>query len=164
MKTAPIRVRLRSSLSCDRGVELVEMALVIPLLLTLIIGLIWVARGFNTWQTMTRAAREGARVAVMTNCATCGNTLLNSAQVRQNFVDPALLASHLNPAQVQSYSQSVQWMDPGGSPPQQCGIVITFSYPFQLIVPFTSVNFTTVNIPTAVQMRLENQPTGGTCP
>lgn len=159
-----MRCRAWAGLGCQRGAEVVEMALVIPILLTLIIGLIWVARGFNTWQTMTRAAREGARVAVLTTCATCGNTSLNAIEVRQNFIDPALLASHIDPGNVQSYSQSVQWLDPSSSPPQQCGIVINFSYPFQLIVPFTSANFTTVNISTQVQMRLENQPTGGTCP
>src|SRR5579875_3320491 len=48
--------------------------------------------------------------------------------------------------------------------PQQCGVSISFTYPVQLVIPFTSVNATTVDIPAHAQMRLEDQPVGGTCP
>ncbi len=50
--------------SGERGAELVEMAFVLPLLLTLLIGVFWAARAYNIYETITRAAREGARVAV----------------------------------------------------------------------------------------------------
>lgn len=141
-----------------------EMALVLPILLTVIIGLISLARAYNTHHTMTRAAREGARMAVLTNCATCGNTSYSASAVQTNFVNPALAASNLDPALVSNYSQSIEWLDPNDVPPQQCGIVIGFQYPYQFAIPFTSVNLTTVNLTTQVQMRLENQPSGGTCP
>ena len=47
----------------ERGAELVEMAFALPILLTLLLGIIWFARAYNIYETMTRAAREGARVA-----------------------------------------------------------------------------------------------------
>lgn len=50
-----------------RGQALVEFALVAPLLLLLILGLIDFARAWNVYQVITDAAREGARNAVVQN-------------------------------------------------------------------------------------------------
>ena len=50
-----------------RGQALVEFALVAPLLLLLILGLIDFARAWNVYQVLTDAAREGARNAVVQN-------------------------------------------------------------------------------------------------
>ncbi len=143
----------------DRGAELVEAALVLPLLLTLLVGVLWIGRAYNVYETMTRAAREGARALVLTNCASCGNALYSAASVQTNYVNPALASASLDPAQVTAYSSTYVWLDPSASPPQQCGVAISFRYPFQLLIPFTSLNFTSVSISTQVQMRMENQPT-----
>jgi Flp pilus assembly protein TadG len=48
-----------------RGQALVEFALVMPILLLLILGLIDFARAWNVYQVITDAAREGARTAVI---------------------------------------------------------------------------------------------------
>src|SRR5260370_8971396 len=61
--------------SGEHGAELVEMAFVLPLLLTLLIGVFWAARAYNIYETITRAAREGARVAVAPSCSACGNAV-----------------------------------------------------------------------------------------
>ncbi len=166
------RVLSRKRVCADSGAEVMEMALVVPLVLTLVIGLIFTARAYDVYQTMTRAAREGARLAVLTSCATCGNTSYTDTYVRDNFVFPALRAANLDPANIppSSYDQTYEWMDPGNAsatppvPPQQCAIKISFDYPFRLVVPFTSANLTTITLSTTVKMRLENQPTGSTCP
>jgi Flp pilus assembly protein TadG len=50
-----------------RGQALVEFALVAPLLLLLILGLMDFARAWNVYQVITDAAREGARTAVVEN-------------------------------------------------------------------------------------------------
>ena|SRR5215813_1844336 len=49
----------------DRGTALIEMAFTLPLLLLISIGIIEFGRCFQTWQVLTNAAREGARVAVL---------------------------------------------------------------------------------------------------
>ena len=49
----------------DRGTALIEMAFTLPLLLLISIGIIEFGRAFQTWQVLTNAAREGARVAVL---------------------------------------------------------------------------------------------------
>jgi len=47
----------------ERGQSLVEMALVLPLLLLLVLGIIDFGRAFNNYIIITNAAREGARYA-----------------------------------------------------------------------------------------------------
>ena len=49
----------------SRGTALIEMAFTLPLLLLISIGIIEFGRAFQTWQVLTNAAREGARVAVL---------------------------------------------------------------------------------------------------
>jgi len=48
-----------------KGQALVEFALVLPLLLLLVVGMLEFARAWNLHQTMTDAVREGARRAVL---------------------------------------------------------------------------------------------------
>ena len=49
----------------QRGTALIEMAFTLPLLLLISVGIIEFGRAFQTWQIVTNAAREGARVAVL---------------------------------------------------------------------------------------------------
>ena len=49
----------------ERGAALVEMALTLPLMLLVSIGIVEFGRAYQTWQVLTNAAREGARVAVL---------------------------------------------------------------------------------------------------
>ena len=55
------RRRFRS----ERGAALIEAAFALPLLLLVCVGIIEFGRLYQTWQVMTNAAREGARVAVL---------------------------------------------------------------------------------------------------
>src|SRR5262249_7667862 len=49
----------------ERGAELIEMALTMPLLLLVAVSIFEFGRAYQTWQVLTNAAREGARVAAM---------------------------------------------------------------------------------------------------
>lgn len=138
----------------ERGAELLEFALVVPLMVMLVIGMFWFGRAWNTMQTLTRAAREGARFAVAPTCASCGNQLPSDAQVR-SVVDASLVASTLDPSQVTGFSiQRGQILNPGTTP-QTVGLIVSFSYPFQIVLPFTPVHLTTVSMAVQVQMRQE---------
>lgn len=48
----------------ERGATIVEAALVIPILLLFIIGILEFGRAYNEYQVLTNAAREAARYAV----------------------------------------------------------------------------------------------------
>ena len=146
----------RRAVAEERGAELLEFAIVLPVLLMLLIGMIWLGRAYNIYETMTRAAREGARYAGAPTCAKCGNQLPVASQV-QAVVDAALSASALDPTRKTNYSyQTGVTLNPG-SDSQETGVVISFSYPVQLVIPFTTLNASTITISTQVQMRQEQQ-------
>ena len=181
-------IRLFTKWKDETGAELFEAALVLPLLLTLLLGIFWLGRAYNIYETITRAAREGARYAVLPSCATCSPMnqmsevytaagtpsspacIGNPTYEFTNYVAPALSASALDPQKVINYCQQAVVMNATSpSAAQQCGIQVSFEYPVQLVIPFTSVSATTIDIPTSVTMRMENQPfdpaTGNpTCP
>ena len=150
----------------------------------LMMGIFWLGRAYNVYETITRAAREGARYAVLPSCATCNpgaNQMMetytsagtagspacvsNPTYEFTNYVASSLLASHLDPQNTvvqQTYCQQAVVMNPtSDSSSRQCGIEVSFKYPLQLAIPFTSLNATTINIPTSVTMRMENQPVDG---
>ncbi len=52
-------------LKSERGAALLEAAITIPLLLLIAVGIFEFGRAFQTWQILTNAAREGARLAVL---------------------------------------------------------------------------------------------------
>jgi len=139
----------------EKGSELVEAALVISLLLTFLIGIIWIARGFNVYQTMRRAAREGARFAVAPSCAMCGNAYPTDLQV-QGVIEAALQADHLDPALVDPAIQIQRGKDLNlGGVVVETGVFIDFGYPFQLYIPFTPAHLTDLTSNVHVQMREE---------
>ena len=189
--TDRLRARFVTKWEEDSGAELVEAAFVLPLLLMLVLGIFWVGRAYDVYETITRAAREGARYAVLPSCATCspanqltetytaaGTTkspacLSGTTYEFTNYVAPSLLASHLDPTNKvvqQTYCQQAVVMNPTSDPSsQQCGIEVSFQYPLRMAIPFTSLSASTIDIPTSVTMRMENQPVDGstglpTCP
>jgi Flp pilus assembly protein TadG len=56
----------------QKGAALVEAAVVIPLLLFVSVAIFEFGRAYQTWQIVTNAAREGARVAVLPTATTSG--------------------------------------------------------------------------------------------
>lgn len=131
-----------------------EAAAIVTLLFTLLIGIFWIARAYNVSQTITRAAREGARFAALPTCASCGNAYPTNAQV-QAVVDASLQASALDPNQVSGFSITRGVVLNPGSNPQATGVVVTFGYPYQFVLPFTSTHLSTVTLTAQVQMREE---------
>ena len=170
-------VRLVTKYKEECGAELVEAALVLPILLMLLLGIVWLGRAYNVYETITRAAREGARYAVLPSCATCspanvmeetytaaGTTtsqacISNPTYEFTNYIAPSLTASALDPSKVKNYCQQAVVMNPtSDTSSRQCGIEVSFQYPVQLAIPFTSLNATTIDIPASSTMRMENQP------
>jgi hypothetical protein len=156
------RPRWKALAEDQRGSEMVEVAFIVPLLLLLLIGIFWFGRAYNIYETINRAAREGARVAAAPSCAKCGNAAPSATQVAA-AVDSVLAASGIDPSQVQGYSfQVLQSLStPGTCPtpptlptaPQVCGVVISFTYPFTFRLPFTSV--TALSLPAEARMKEE---------
>jgi Flp pilus assembly protein TadG len=168
-----------------RGAEIAEAAFVLPLVFMLLLGIYWFGRAYNIYATITHAAREGARVAVASNCATCTNPDPNTppppVQIAST-VTQALQASHLDPKQINVYAPSSNFcggltaatacssaagnnnitictsvqLNPGSTGPPACGVSVSFQYPYQFVFPFTSLNMQRILLKADVQMQGEN--------
>ncbi len=172
--------KILQRLTCCEGAEIAEAALVLPLLFTFIMGIIWFGRAFNIYSTITQAAKQGAVTAARATCATCGNNYASNADV-ENEVFSVLAASRVDKSQIITYMPSVVAcpsppQPPGGgcatttnnvticrlvvlnpsTTPVQCGTVVSFQYPFQFYLPFTSVNLQRILMTAQSQSRMEN--------
>ena len=76
------------------GQALVELALVVPVLLLLIVGLAEFARAWNTKQVLTDAAREALRNSVVSNPSFTYAAL-------EDVIDQSLLRASLEPERAQ---------------------------------------------------------------
>jgi hypothetical protein len=89
---------------------------------------------------------------------TCLDTSSNTFSNTTYGVTRWLTAANLNPARVAGYCQAAVVLNPNtDASVQQCGVEISFTYPVPMAIPFTTYRATTINIPTRVQMRMENQ-------
>lgn len=126
----------------------------VTLLFMLLIGIFWIGRAYNVSQTITRAAREGARFAALPTCASCGNAYPTNGQI-QAVVDASLLASSLDPTLVTGFAVTRGVVLNPGSTPQTTGVVVSFGYPYQFVLPFTSTHLASTTLTAQVQMREE---------
>jgi Flp pilus assembly protein TadG len=108
----------------ERGQAMVETAIAIPLLLMLMVGIFEVGRAYETWQVLTNAAREGARMAV-TPSGTAPNA---TALVRQYMADGQLTKSATAPVIVNRTAS----INVNGTPVSASAV--TVDYPFEFIM------------------------------
>ncbi len=112
--------RIACKLGSAEGVEIVEAALVLPLVFMLLLGIVWFGRAFNIYSTIQQAAQQGAITAARAPCATCtgGNSPQKTATVT-GVISSVMQASNLDVTQIQ--------LPPApptcgaGTPPQSCG-------------------------------------------
>lgn len=168
----------------EKGAELAEFAVVFPLFLALLFALIWCGRALSIYGTITRAAREGTRFALAPSCASCApaNTLPTDPEVA-NVVSGSLQAAGMDPNSIKTYSPpgTVTFCATGiatgctttkniqicrgvqlnsSTPPQQCGIVVSYAYPVPLTFSMQTelgplLKIPPVTVATSVQMTEE---------
>ena len=86
------RLLRRTTWGSDRGAAAVEFALVFPILILVLIGIIEYGSVFNTQLMLTSAAREGARTMAVTGDAAQARTAVINAAVG---ISPALTAANI---------------------------------------------------------------------
>ncbi len=185
--------RLSSRLRKTDGAEIAEAALVLPLVFTLMLGIIWFGRAFNIYSTIQQAAQQGAITGARPACATCGNPLPfpqdgsvtscpepPSANLVATTVANVMCASSIDPTQIiadaPSFPSCVQpppalapcstsgnvttcryaLLNTLASPPAQCGVIVSFKYPFSFSLPGTSLNMMPIVMTAQAQSRMEN--------
>ena len=108
----------------ERGSAMVEAAISLPILLVLMVGIFEVGRAYQTWQVLTNAAREGARMAVTPS----GTQALTTDLIRQYMADGQLSKS-ATAAVVVDKSASINVNGTAVS-----ASAVTVDYPFEFIM------------------------------
>jgi len=179
-------LKILHKLGRTEGAEIAEAALVLPLVFMFLLGIIWFGRAFNIYSTMSQAAQRGAIAAARPTCATCppppaGNwsgtnfaddTTVDNAVYAvtdlSNF-DRNLIAPN-PPVPGPTFCPPPNGCSPstgriticrsvalnGPATPAQCGVLVSFKYPFQLYLPFTSLNLQRIDLTATAQSRMEN--------
>jgi Flp pilus assembly protein TadG len=149
---------LRKLVRETRGSEIAEAAVVLPLMFTMLLGIFWFGQAFSIYGAITRAAQEGARAGATSSCSTCsaGSSRATNAT---NAVKNALTASKLDPNNIQSLSVQVpiQMASTTSGTNGVNGISVSFQYPFQFWLPFTSLNKQRILLSASARVRLEDQ-------
>lgn len=109
--------------TCERGAALIEVALTLPLLLIVAVGIFEFGRAYQTQQVLTNAAREGARVAVLPN---------QEANAAQTRVNTYLTAGQLPNAGSATVTVTATQISLGGTTTP--GSRVTVNYPFSFVV------------------------------
>ncbi len=166
------------------GAEIAEAALVLPLVFMLLLGIIWFGRVFNIYSTIAQAAQQGAITAARSTCALapCTNLFPTDTAV-YNAISAVMQASSIDPTQIPVNSnppapfscvdtavkltcpatgniticrQALLNSPASATQPPQCGIIVSFQYPFQFYLPFTSLNMQKIVLSAQAQSRMEN--------
>jgi hypothetical protein len=95
---------LKTVNDCDAA-EVAELAVVLPLLMSVIFAIFSFGRAYNIYSTVTRAAQEGVRVAVTPQCVNCTLACVVNSQFPcdppiEQAVTGTLAASHIDPSRI----------------------------------------------------------------
>ena len=142
-------MNLYRRLACEKGAELVEFALVLPLLLLLLFGIMDFGLLFQRYEAVTNAAREGARIAVLPGYA--------QADVEAR-VTQYLAAAGLKSTPSVAYT-APQAMGVGGACVTITGVTVGYPHQFLfiggLVGLFGGSGFTTTTLTATARMRYE---------
>jgi Flp pilus assembly protein TadG len=136
-----------------RGTAIIEVAMTLPLLLLVSIGIVEFGRAYQTQQVLTNAAREGARVAVLP---------AQPDGAVQTRVSQYLAAGQIaDPSKATVTVTQTQISLGGGTTASGSKVTVTYPYSFmvlqpvvQLVVPKSTVG-TSFTMTSVVEMRNE---------
>ena len=107
----------------EKGTALLEAAVTMPLLLLVSVGIFEFGRAYQTWQVLTNAAREAARVAVLPYPQAGG-----PAARAQSYMQSGQLPNYASA--IVSVTATTITVNGVNQPASQ----VTISYPFQFIM------------------------------
>jgi Flp pilus assembly protein TadG len=121
----------------ERGAELVEFALMLPILLVILAGLWDFGRAYRTYQAITNAAREGARLAVVP--AGINQTSAVQDRVKAYLNKSSLDTSFMTSGNISTYislqaNTPVTVNSPSGPPAMVTTSRVSVNYPFTFFI------------------------------
>lgn len=138
----------------DRGGVLIEFALVLPLMLAIMAGIVDFGRMFQRYEVVTNAAREGARLAVLP-----GYTEADvRARVNAYLDDGIIAGAHANA----TVTRTIVSITPGaGAAFNAARVTVVYNDAYLILGPIValiggnSANFSTVTLTARSTMRME---------
>ncbi len=131
----------------ERGAELIEMVVVLPLLLMMLFGIIDFGFMFQRYVVLTNAAMEGARVGILPGYQ------LSDAEARAT----TYAATGGVPGTVTAVAQLGTITEPGGGTWPSVQVQVSHFYNFQFIGPLVAMfggsSFTSANLTASAIMR-----------
>ena len=139
----------------EQGSELIEFALVLPMLLLVVLGIVEFGFIFQRYEVLSNAAREGARMAVLPGYTEPDIDARVVAYANAAGVNnPAITGANVLVANVANCA-------PGLVPAVQCRrVIVNYTYTFQFLPGIGSMfggTFTTVPLQAVSVMRIEDQ-------
>jgi Flp pilus assembly protein TadG len=173
----------RGRIRQERGTALVELALVLPLLLIVLLGMLDFGKAFNEWMSQTHLASEGARLAAVNYCPspssdgsgnlTCDWSSIGCGNANANMC----LAQYIDE---QTFGELKEGRAASSNAPAQNKTQVCISYPnvgltkvgdpvnVRLVVHYQWLNYVTKRLSLAstaitgsATMRLESKPFSG---
>jgi len=112
-----------------RGQALVEFALVIPIFLLMLVALFDLGRAVFAYNSVTNAAREGARLGIVNQDGT---------RIKQRAVSQVWIAETADPSVTTAFYRDPTLTTACGSPTINCMVAVTFETTYRPITPIIS--------------------------
>lgn len=146
-------IRLVRRWRSDEGAQLVEFALVLPLLLLIVLGIAEFGFIFQRYQVITNAAREGARMAMLPGY---GDTGVITARVKAYVNAGKVPTAGSNPAVL---VETIAIPVGGGLPPVSARrVTVTYTHTYMFlprIAGWFGAAYTTLPLVAVSEMRTE---------
>ena len=138
----------------DEGAELIEFALVLPLILLVVLGIAEFGFIFQRYEVITNAAREGARIAVLPGYSTADVQNRVRAYVTQGRVP-----TRTTPTPNLSVTVApVEIPVPGRAPINGRRVTVTYTHSYMFLPgmgAWFGTTYTTVPLTAVAEMRVE---------
>jgi Flp pilus assembly protein TadG len=131
----------------EKGAALLEAAMTIPLLLLVAIGTLEFGRAYQTWQVLTNAAREGARMAVLPN-----QTQSDVVQRVRNYMQAGQLPRYSTASVTVNSSATITV---NGAPVQASQVTVDYPFNFIVLQPVARLVTPSTSLGSAITMRAE---------
>jgi Flp pilus assembly protein TadG len=127
----------------ERGAALLEAAITVPIILLIAVGIFEFGRAYQTWQVLTNAAREGARLAVIN-----GSTDADVVTRVRNYMSAGQLENAATATVTVDRGVALTGADTASQ--------ITINYPFQFMVLNPVVRLVTPSSTTGAPITMQS--------
>lgn len=131
----------------EQGTALLEAAITVPIVLLIAVGIFEFGRAYQTWQILTNAAREGARVAVLSTSTESGVT----SRVRSSMQDGQL--GKYDTAPVTVNRDATITVD--GAPVSASKVTVDYPFDFMVLQPVARLISPATTLGAPLTMRAE---------